>query len=149
MKDEIFGVLQRVGRSFMLPVAILPIAGILLGLGASFTNATTIETYGLSAVLGAGTPLHALLSIMASAGSTIFGNLPIIFAVGVAIDPGLVTTLPINLQVDVEGPTRGRTIGDVTRLNDPRKTSRAALDVDVDRFLEEFMSRITSRLRAR
>ena len=84
MKDEIFGVLQRVGRSFMLPVAILPIAGILLGLGASFTNATTIETYGLTAVLGAGTPLHALLSIMASAGSTIFGNLPIIFAVGVA-----------------------------------------------------------------
>ena len=86
MKDEIFGVLQRVGRSFMLPVAILPIAGILLGLGASFTNATTIETYGLTAVLGAGTPLHALLSIMASAGSTIFGNLPIIFAVGVAIN---------------------------------------------------------------
>ena len=85
MKDEIFGVLQRVGRSFMLPVALLPIAGILLGLGASFTNATTIETYGLTAVLGAGTPLHALLSIMASAGSTIFGNLPIIFAVGVAI----------------------------------------------------------------
>lgn len=85
MKDEIFGVLQRVGRSFMLPVAILPIAGILLGLGASFTNATTIETYGLAAVLGEGTPLHALLTIMASAGSTIFGNLPIIFAVGVAI----------------------------------------------------------------
>ena len=85
MKDEIFSVLQRVGRSFMLPVAILPIAGILLGLGASFTNPTTIETYGLGAVLGAGTPLNALLSIMASAGSTIFGNLPIIFAVGVAI----------------------------------------------------------------
>ena len=85
MKDEIFGVLQRVGRSFMLPVAILPIAGILLGLGASFTNATTIETYGLTAVLGAGTPLHALLSIMASAGSTIFGNLPIIFAVGLIV----------------------------------------------------------------
>ena len=85
MKDEIFGVLQRVGRSFMLPVAILPIAGILLGLGASFTNPTTIETYGLGAVFGEGTALHALLTIMASAGSTIFGNLPIIFAVGVAI----------------------------------------------------------------
>lgn len=85
MKDEIFSVLQRVGRSFMLPVAILPIAGILLGIGASFTNPTTIATYGLSGVLGTGTPLHALLSIMSSAGSTIFGNLPIIFAVGVAI----------------------------------------------------------------
>ena len=85
MKDEIFSVLQRVGRSFMLPVAILPIAGILLGIGASFTNPTTIATYGLGGVLGTGTPLHALLSIMSSAGSTIFGNLPIIFAVGVAI----------------------------------------------------------------
>ena len=85
MKDEIFSVLQRVGRSFMLPVAILPIAGILLGIGASFTNPTTIATYGLGGVLGTGTPLHALHSIMSSAGSTIFGNLPIIFAVGVAI----------------------------------------------------------------
>ena len=85
MKDEIFSVLQRVGRSFMLPVAILPIAGILLGIGASFTNPTTIATYGLGGVRGTGTPLHALLSIMSSAGSTIFGNLPIIFAVGVAI----------------------------------------------------------------
>ena len=70
-------------------------------------------------------------------------------AVGVAVDPGLVTTLPINLQVDVEGPTRGRTIGDVARLNDPRKTSRVALGVDVDRFLEELMARITSVLRDR
>ena len=69
-------------------------------------------------------------------------------AVAVAVDPTLVTAFPINLQVDVEGPTRGRTIGDANRLNDPRKTSRAALGVDVDRFLEEFMSRITSRLRA-
>ena len=47
MKDKIFGVLQRVGRSFMLPIAILPVAGLLLGLGSSFTNTTTIETYGL------------------------------------------------------------------------------------------------------
>lgn len=85
MKDEIFSILQRVGRSFMLPVAVLPIAGILLGLGASFTNPTTIKTYGLTAFFGDGTALNALLSIMASAGSTIFGNLPIIFAVGVAI----------------------------------------------------------------
>ena len=85
MKDEIFSVLQRVGRSFMLPVAVLPIAGILLGIGASFTNPTTIKTYGLEAIFGDGTLLGGLLTIMASAGSTIFGNLPIIFAVGVAI----------------------------------------------------------------
>ena len=44
MKDKIFSVLQRVGRSFMLPIAILPVAGLLLGIGSSFTNATTIET---------------------------------------------------------------------------------------------------------
>lgn len=85
MKDKIFGVLQRVGRSFMLPIAILPVAGLLLGIGSSFTNATTIETYGLEAILGSGTVLNALLTIMSKAGNIIFDNLPIIFAVGVAI----------------------------------------------------------------
>ena len=85
MKDKIFGVLQRVGRSFMLPIAILPVAGLLLGIGSSFTNATTIETYGLESILGEGTVLNALLTIMSSAGNIIFDNLPIIFAVGVAI----------------------------------------------------------------
>ena len=38
MKDKLFGVLQRVGRSFMLPIAILPVAGLFLGIGGSFTN---------------------------------------------------------------------------------------------------------------
>lgn len=47
MKDRIFEVLQRIGRSFMLPVAILPAAGLLLGLGSSFTNKTTITAYHL------------------------------------------------------------------------------------------------------
>ena len=47
MKDKIFGVLQRVGRSFMLPIAILPVAGLLLGIGSSFTNPNTIVMYGL------------------------------------------------------------------------------------------------------
>ena len=45
VKDKIFGVLQRIGRSFMLPIAILPVAGLLLGIGSSFTNETTIATY--------------------------------------------------------------------------------------------------------
>ena len=85
MKDKIFGVLQRVGRSFMLPIAILPVAGLLLGIGSSFTNATTIETYGLTKLLGDGTVLHALLVIMNKVGSAVFDNLPLIFAVGVAI----------------------------------------------------------------
>lgn len=63
-------------------------------------------------------------------------------AVGVAVDPSLVTLLPINLKVDVEGETRGRTIGDELRLNDPVRTARAAVAVDVERFLAEFMTRI-------
>ncbi len=85
MKDKIFSVLQRVGRSFMLPIAILPVAGLLLGIGSSFTNATTIETYGLTKILGDGTILHCLLMIMNRVGSAGFDNLPLIFAVGVAI----------------------------------------------------------------
>lgn len=85
MKDKIFGVLQRVGRSFMLPIAILPVAGLLLGIGSSFTNETTIATYGLEKILGNGTFLHALLIIMNRVGSAVFDNLPLIFAVGVAI----------------------------------------------------------------
>lgn len=85
MKDKIFGVLQRIGRSFMLPIAILPVAGLLLGIGSSLTNATTIETYHLAGVLGEGTVLNALFTIMTKAGTVIFDNLPIIFAVGVAI----------------------------------------------------------------
>ncbi|RSX58163.1 nucleoside hydrolase [Bifidobacterium samirii] len=65
-------------------------------------------------------------------------------AVGVAVDPTLVSLLPINMKVDVDGPTRGRTIGDETRLNDPHKTMKVALGVDVPRFLDEFMTRITT-----
>ncbi len=85
MKDKIFGVLQRVGRSFMLPIAILPVAGLLLGIGSSFTNETTIATYGLERLLGNGTLFHALLVIMNKVGSAVFDNLPLIFAVGVSI----------------------------------------------------------------
>ena len=80
-----FGVLQRVGRSFMLPIALLPIAGLLLGVGASLTNPTTIETYGLAGILGEGTALNAVLTVMSEVGSIIFSNLPILFALGVAL----------------------------------------------------------------
>ena len=69
----------------MLPIAILPVAGLLLGIGSSFTNATTIATYGLEGVLGEETLLHGLLTIMNKVGSAVFDNLPLIFAVGVAI----------------------------------------------------------------
>lgn len=85
MKSSFFSILQRIGRSFMLPIALLPVAGLLLGIGASFTNTTTIESYGLQSVLGEGSWLHALLTVMKSAGSVVFSNLPILFAVGVAM----------------------------------------------------------------
>ena len=85
MKDKIFGVLQRVGRSFMLPIAILPVAGLLLGVGGSFTNETMLTTYGLMGVMGPGTILNAILQVMSAAGDIVFTNLPIIFAMGVAI----------------------------------------------------------------
>ena len=85
MKDQICGVLQRVGRSFMLPIAVLPVAGLLLGIGSSFTNATMIDTYGLQAILGEGTILNMFLTVLSKAGSALFDNLPIIFAVGCAI----------------------------------------------------------------
>uniref|UniRef100_UPI000AB9F3B1 PTS transporter subunit EIIC n=1 Tax=Clostridium sp. NkU-1 TaxID=1095009 RepID=UPI000AB9F3B1 len=84
-ESGVFAVVQKIGRSFFLPVSILPIAGLLLGLGASFTNAKTIEAYHLQALLGEGTILNGLLIIMSQVGSTIFGNLPLIFAMAVAL----------------------------------------------------------------
>lgn len=85
MKDKIFGVLQRVGRSFMLPISILPVAGLFLGIGGSFTNQTMLETYGLVGIMGEGTFIYTILSVLNAAGSIVFDNLPIIFAMGVAI----------------------------------------------------------------
>ena len=85
MKDRMFEVLQRVGRSFMLPIAILPVAGLFLGIGGSFTNETMLNTYGLTGILGPGTPANAILTVMNTAGNIVFANLPVLFAMGVAI----------------------------------------------------------------
>ena len=85
MKDKIFGVLQRVGRSFMLPIALLPVAGLLLGIGSSFTNETMLETYGLTGLIHQGTVLYTVLDIMNQCGSAVFNNLALLFAMGVAI----------------------------------------------------------------
>lgn len=85
MKDKIFSVLQRVGRSFMLPIALLPVAGLLLGIGSSFTNPTTIETYNLGGVIYEGGVLYTILDIMSRTGSAVFDNLALLFAMGVAI----------------------------------------------------------------
>ncbi len=85
MKDKVFGVLQRVGRSFMLPIALLPVAGLLLGIGSSFTNPTTLETYNLTNIIREGGLLYTILNIMSKAGGVVFDNLPLLFAMGVAI----------------------------------------------------------------
>ncbi len=80
-----FSLLQRVGRAFMLPIALLPIAGLLLGIGSSLTNATMLAEYGLTTIMGPGTVAYAVFSLLASVGTVIFDNLPIIFAMGVAL----------------------------------------------------------------
>lgn len=85
MKDKIFGVLQRVGRSFMLPIALLPIAGLLLGIGSSFTNPTTLEAYNLTGLIQEGGALYTVFDIMKTTGSVVFDNLALLFAMGVAI----------------------------------------------------------------
>ncbi len=85
MKDKVFGVLQRVGRSFMLPIAILPVAGLFLGIGGSFTNETMLRAYGLYDAIGPGTVVNSVLQIMNAAGNIVFANLPLLFAVGCAI----------------------------------------------------------------
>lgn len=85
MKEKILNILRQVGNSFMLPIAILPVAGLLLGIGGSFTNTTMLETYGLLGIMGPGTILNAIFQVMSKAGNIVFTNLPIIFAIGVAI----------------------------------------------------------------
>ncbi|GIW48621.1 MAG: hypothetical protein KatS3mg079_097 [Caloramator sp.] len=76
-----FGVLQKIGKALMLPVALLPAAGILLALGNMFQNPAFLEkapAFGSASV-------QAIARVMEQSGGIIFGNLPLIFAVGVAV----------------------------------------------------------------
>lgn len=85
MKDKVFGVLQRLGQSFMLPIAILPVAGFLVALSSALTNETMIAAMGLERLLGEETVFYTIFALMNRAGKSIFDNLPLLFAVGVAI----------------------------------------------------------------
>ncbi len=69
MFKDAFVVLQKIGRSLMIPVAVLPVAGLLLGIGAAHFDWIP--------------PLVS--SLMKASGDVVFGNLPLIFAVGVAV----------------------------------------------------------------
>ena len=84
-RSGFFSILQRVGRAFMLPIALLPIAGLLLGVGASLTNTAMLEAYNLTAIMGPGTVAYSIFSLLASVGTVIFDNLPLLFAMGVAL----------------------------------------------------------------
>ena len=84
-ENQIFLTLQTIGRAFFLPVSILPVAGLLLGLGASFTNPNTISFYHLDGLLAQGTPMNYVLTVMNNVGLAVFANLPLIFAMAVAL----------------------------------------------------------------
>lgn len=72
---------QRFGKSFMLPIAVLPAAGLLLGIGGALSNPNTLKAYPF---LDVGW-LQAIFQIMSAAGSIVFANLAILFAVGIAV----------------------------------------------------------------
>ncbi|TKI03956.1 PTS transporter subunit EIIC [Martelella alba] len=79
--NTVFSGAQKLGKSFMLPIAVLPAAGLLLGIGGVFSNPITIETYAfLDNAL-----LQAVFTLMKQCGSAVFDNLPLLFAVGIAI----------------------------------------------------------------
>lgn len=76
---------SKLGQTFMLPIALLPAAGIMLGVGGSFTNQDMIASYGLESILGTGTFLNSFLTVMMNAGDIVFKNLPLMFAIAIAI----------------------------------------------------------------
>lgn len=64
VKKKAFSVLQRVGRSLMLPIAVLPVAGLFLGIGSSLTNPATISSLHLETILGKGSFLYQFLTLL-------------------------------------------------------------------------------------
>lgn len=83
-ENKVFGTLQKLGQTFMLPISLLPIAGLLLGIGSSFTNPSVIEMYNLGNVLYKGGTLYGILSVLASAGNIVFSHLGLLFGISVA-----------------------------------------------------------------
>ncbi len=72
--------LQKIGKSFMLPIAILPAAGLLLGIGGALSNPTTIQAYPFLDVAF----LQGLFQVMAAAGEVVFSNLALLLSMGLA-----------------------------------------------------------------
>ena len=76
-----FETAQRFGKSFMLPIAVLPAAGLLLGIGGALSNPNTLIAYPFLDIPF----LQAILTVMTASGAIVFSNLPVLFAVGVAV----------------------------------------------------------------
>lgn len=76
-----FKMLQKIGKAFMLPIAILPAAGLLLGIGGALSNPTTVATYP---VLN-NPVLQGVFTIMSAAGTVVFANLAMLLCVGLCI----------------------------------------------------------------
>jgi glucose PTS system EIICBA or EIICB component len=120
MFKKAFGVLQKVGKALMLPVALLPAAGILLALGAALRNPALIE---LAPFLDNST-VDMIAAVMQKAGDIIFGNLPLLFAVGVAVGlaggegtAGLAAIIGYLIMNVTMGTVLGITAEDVNGLN--------------------------------
>lgn len=76
-----FKQLQKIGKSFMLPIAILPAAGLLLGIGGALSNPNTVQAYPFLNIHW----LQGIFSIMSSAGDVVFGNLALIMCIGLSV----------------------------------------------------------------
>lgn len=120
MFKKAFGVLQKVGKALMLPVALLPAAGILLALGAALKNPALLE---LAPFLD-NNSVEMVASIMQNAGDIVFGNLPVLFAVGVAVGlaggdgvAGLAAIIGYLIMNVTMGTAGGITAEDVNGLN--------------------------------
>ena len=76
--STVFAVAQQIGKSIFLPITILPFAGLMLGIGSSFTNSA-------NAIVNAGSPLYNFMLVLKCAGNSVFQNLALIFALCVAL----------------------------------------------------------------
>ena len=76
-----FKQLQKLGKAFMLPIAILPAAGLLLGIGGALSNPNTIAAYPFLDIPF----LQGLFQIMSAAGNVVFANLSLLLCIGLAV----------------------------------------------------------------
>ena len=120
MFKKAFGVLQKVGKALMLPVALLPAAGILLALGAALRNPALLELAPFLDNSG----VNMVAAVMQNAGDIVFGNLPLLFAVGVAVGlaggegtAGLAAIIGYLIMNVTMGTVLGITAEDVNGLN--------------------------------